>query len=85
MNNAHTMCAEEDESIRAMTVLLEDMRSQPDPQAAQLLARLRFGESIESLIEPYMPNEQNSGTSTTAAEFLSQPQDGSTVLNTLNC
>lgn len=66
--------------LQRKTSQLDAMTALPPDPAAELLARLRLGEFIESIIEPYVPMSRNSGACATAAESLSQPQRGLTVL-----
>lgn len=71
MQSIHLELQRKTSRLDAVMALLEDMRSQPDQQAAELLARLRLGESIESLIKLYVPNEQKPDADTAEAESLS--------------
>jgi hypothetical protein len=64
--------------LNAAMALLEFLRSQPDQEAAELLARLRLGESIESLIRLYVPNGQSPEADAAVTVPFSVPQHGLT-------
>lgn len=62
--------------VEAMLALLQYMRSESDQQASELLARLRLGESMETLTQIYVPHLQTTALSVVTTGSSSQPQYG---------
>lgn len=78
MQFMHIELQRKTQHFEAMVALLNCLRCQPDNEAAELLARLRLGESIETLVEMYLPNEQSPGAVVAATTPFSQSQYGFT-------